>query len=75
VPTHQDLILDQFTKQVVPFATAPGIKDEDALKLVVDFTGTKPDDTLLDVLVVPVLSFVPLPKRSSTPPVSILSRR
>ena len=49
MPTHQDLILDQFTKQVVPFATAPGIKDEDALKLVVDFTGTKPDDTLLDV--------------------------
>jgi SAM-dependent methyltransferase len=47
--THQDLILDQFTKQVVPFATAPGIKDEDALKLVIDFTGVKPDDTLLDV--------------------------
>ena len=25
MPTHQDLILDQFTKQAVPFATAPGI--------------------------------------------------
>lgn len=47
--THQDLILDQFTKQAVPFATAPGIKDEEALKLVIDFTGVKPDDTLLDV--------------------------
>jgi SAM-dependent methyltransferase len=49
VSTHQDLILDQFTKQAVPFATAPGIKDEEALKLVIDFTGVKPDDTLLDV--------------------------
>jgi SAM-dependent methyltransferase len=47
--THQDLILDQFTKQVVPFATAPGIKDEDALKLVVGFTGAGPNDTVLDV--------------------------
>jgi SAM-dependent methyltransferase len=47
--THQDLILDQFTKQVVPFATAPGIKDEEALKLVIDFIGPTPDDILLDV--------------------------
>lgn len=49
VATHQDLILDQFTKQVVPFATAPGIKDEEALKLVVDFTGVGPNDTVLEV--------------------------
>ncbi|HKA52753.1 MAG TPA: methyltransferase domain-containing protein [Candidatus Binatia bacterium] len=49
MPTHQDLILDQFTKQAVPFATAPGIKDEEALKLVVDFTGAGPRDTVLDV--------------------------
>ena len=47
--THQDLILDQFTKQAIPFATAPGIKDEEALKLVVDFTGAGPHDTVLDV--------------------------
>ncbi|MBI3799695.1 MAG: methyltransferase domain-containing protein [Deltaproteobacteria bacterium] len=47
--THQDLILDQFTKQAIPFATAPGIKDEEALKLVVDFTGAGPIDTVLDV--------------------------
>jgi hypothetical protein len=47
--THQDLIIEQFTKQVVPFATAPGIKDEDALKLVVEFTGTGPNDTVLRV--------------------------
>jgi ubiquinone/menaquinone biosynthesis C-methylase UbiE len=49
MPTHQDLILDQFTKQAIPFATAPGIKDEEALKLLVDFTGARPNDTVLDV--------------------------
>jgi SAM-dependent methyltransferase len=49
VSTHQDLIRDQFTKQAIPFATAPGIKDEDALKFVVDFTGAGPNDTVLDV--------------------------
>ena len=62
MPTHQDLILDQFTKQVVPFATAPGIKDEEALKLVVDFTGVKADDTVLDVACGPgliVCAFAP----------------
>jgi SAM-dependent methyltransferase len=47
--THQDLILDQFTKQAIPFATAASIKDEEALKLVVDFTGAGPQDTVLDV--------------------------
>ena len=47
--THQDLILDQFTRQAVPFSTAPSIKDEAALKLVVDFSGAGPDDTVLDV--------------------------
>lgn len=47
--THNELILDQFTKQAIPFATAAGIKDEDALKLVVDFSGAGPTDTVLDV--------------------------
>ena len=47
--SHQDAILDQFTKQAVPFSTAPGIKDEEALRLVIEFTGAGPDDTLLDV--------------------------
>lgn len=47
--THQELILDQFTKQAIPFATAPGIKDEEALKLLVEFSGAGADDTVLDV--------------------------
>src|ERR671922_502364 len=47
--THKDSILDQFTRQAVPFATAPGIKDEAALKLVIDFSGAGANDTVLDV--------------------------
>jgi SAM-dependent methyltransferase len=47
--THRDVILDQFTRQAVPFASAPGIKDEAALALVIDFSGAGPADTVLDV--------------------------
>ena len=47
--THQDQILDQFTRQAVPFSTAPGIQDEAALKLVIDFSEAGPNDTVLDV--------------------------
>jgi ubiquinone/menaquinone biosynthesis C-methylase UbiE len=49
MPDHQDLILDQFTRQAIPFSTSTGIKDEAALRLVVDFVGAGPDDTALDV--------------------------
>jgi SAM-dependent methyltransferase len=47
--THRDTILDQFTRQAVPFSTAPGIQDQEALRLVVDASGAGPDDTVLDV--------------------------
>src|SRR5437667_6995375 len=47
--THREAILDQFTRQAVPFATAPGIQDEAALRLVVEFSGAGADDTVLDV--------------------------
>jgi len=49
VPAHRDLIVEQFTKQAVPFSTAPGVRDEEALRLLVDFTGAGPEDTVLDV--------------------------
>src|SRR5947207_11537349 len=55
---HSDLILDQFTRQAVPFATAPSIKDEAALKLVVEFSGAGPEDTVLDVACGPGLVVV-----------------
>src|SRR2546426_2594324 len=47
--THKDSILDQFTRQAVPFTTAPSIKDEAALRLIVEFSGAGPDDSVLDV--------------------------
>jgi len=46
---HRDLIVDQFTKQAVPFSTAPGIRDEEALRLLVDLTEADAADTVLDV--------------------------
>jgi ubiquinone/menaquinone biosynthesis C-methylase UbiE len=49
VATHREAILDQFTRQAIPFATAPAIQDEAALRLVVEFSGAGPDDTVLDV--------------------------
>lgn len=47
--THRERILDQFTRQAVPFSTAPGIKDERALELLVETSGAGPEDTVLDV--------------------------
>ena len=46
---HRDAILDQFTRQAMPFATAPSIRDETALRLVIEFSGGGSDDTVLDV--------------------------
>ncbi len=48
-PSHRDMILDQFSRQAVPFSTAPGIKDEQALRMIVEFSGAGPQDTVLDV--------------------------
>lgn len=47
--THQELIVDQFTRQAVPFSTARTIANEDALQLLLDITHAGPDDTVLDV--------------------------
>jgi SAM-dependent methyltransferase len=47
--THQDLILDQFTRQATVFSTAAAITDEDALRMIVDAARPNPDDRLLDV--------------------------
>ena len=46
---HRESILDQFTRQAVPFSTAPGIRDEAVLRLIVEFAGAGPEDTVLDV--------------------------
>ena len=47
--THQDLILDQFTRQATPFSTAGTITDENALRMIVEAAAPRPTDTLLDV--------------------------
>jgi ubiquinone/menaquinone biosynthesis C-methylase UbiE len=47
--THQELIVDQFTRQAVPFSTAKTIADQKALQLLIEFSGAGPDDTVLDV--------------------------
>jgi len=46
---HRNEILDQFTRQATPFASAPGIRDEAALGLIVECSGAGPEDTVLDV--------------------------
>jgi ubiquinone/menaquinone biosynthesis C-methylase UbiE len=46
---HQDLILDQFTRQATVFSTAPAITDEDALRMIIEAARPAPHDTVLDV--------------------------
>jgi ubiquinone/menaquinone biosynthesis C-methylase UbiE len=46
---HQDLILDQFTRQATPFSTADTITDANALRMIVDAASPGPGDTVLDV--------------------------
>ena len=48
-PSHQALIVDQFTRQADPFSSAGTIADEKALQLLLDMTGAGPEDTVLDV--------------------------
>ena len=48
-PSHNDLILDQFTRQATPFSTASTITDAAALKLIVETSEATSGDTVLDV--------------------------
>ena len=47
--THQNLILDQFTRQATPFSTANTITDANALRMIVAAARPTPRDTVLDV--------------------------
>ena len=47
--THQERILDQFTRQATPFSTANSITDANALRMIVEAAAPKPGDTVLDV--------------------------
>src|SRR3954453_12208399 len=47
--SNADIVVDQFTRQATPFASAPAMRDEDALRLLVEFSGAAASDTVLDV--------------------------
>ena len=47
--SHDSRILDQFTRQAVPFSTASAIRNEEALNRIVQWAGAGPEDTVLDV--------------------------
>jgi ubiquinone/menaquinone biosynthesis C-methylase UbiE len=46
---QRQLILDQFTRQAVPFAQMPAHSNEEANRLLLDLTEIGPKDTVLDV--------------------------
>lgn len=47
--THTDIVIDQFTRQATPFAEASAMRDTEALRLLVEFSGAGAADTVLDV--------------------------
>ena len=47
--SHQSRILDQFTRQAVPFSQSPSVSNQEALNLIVRSAGARPEDTVLDV--------------------------
>jgi ubiquinone/menaquinone biosynthesis C-methylase UbiE len=46
---HTDIVVDQFTRQATPFANSAAMRDEEALRLLVEFSAAGADDTVLDV--------------------------
>src|SRR5947199_7789815 len=47
--SNADIVVDQFTRQAAPFANSAAMRDEDSLRLLVEFFGATANDTLLDV--------------------------
>lgn len=47
--SNHERILDQFTRQAVPFASAPSIRNREALDRIVRMADAGPTDTVLDV--------------------------
>jgi ubiquinone/menaquinone biosynthesis C-methylase UbiE len=61
-PTHDQLILDQFTRQALPFSEAPAISDQAAVDVLIQLTQASPADVMLDVACGPglvALAFAP----------------
>src|SRR5579862_6729410 len=64
--THAELIRDQFTRQAIPFATAPSMSDAKVLQLLVDFSRVRAEDTILDVACGPGLVAAAMAKVART---------
>lgn len=47
--SHTTRILDQFTRQAVPFSQSPSVSNQKALEFIVSSAEAGPDDTVLDV--------------------------
>jgi SAM-dependent methyltransferase len=47
--SHRDRIVDQFTRQAIPFSSAPGIRDVASLQLLIATSGVSSSDKVLDV--------------------------
>jgi SAM-dependent methyltransferase len=47
--SNADIVVDQFTRQATPFANSAAMRDEDALRLLVEVSRAGADDTVLDV--------------------------
>ena len=46
---HNSRILDQFTRQAVPFSQSPSVSNQKALEFIVSSADAGPADTVLDV--------------------------
>jgi ubiquinone/menaquinone biosynthesis C-methylase UbiE len=67
-PTHRDLIIEQFTKQAVPFSEMCGRSHEEALALLVHATRASSSDSVLDVACGPglvVLAFAAVARHAT----------
>lgn len=49
VEEQRQLILDQFTRQAVPFSEMPAHSNEESVRLLIDMAQIGPEDTVLDV--------------------------
>jgi ubiquinone/menaquinone biosynthesis C-methylase UbiE len=47
--SNADIVVDQFTRQATSFANSAAMRDADALRLLVEFSGAGADDSVLDV--------------------------
>jgi ubiquinone/menaquinone biosynthesis C-methylase UbiE len=67
-PAHRALIVDQFSKQAVPFSETRGRSHEEALQLIVSATRATPADSVLDVACGPglvVLAFAAVTRHAT----------